>query len=195
MKVCIKEIENELITRPITLHLEVYVHKHKFRRVLVDSRVGLNIFTLKVVKTFGLYEACVDIIKRIIIKAYDDKECSSKGFIKIPIRVGPKTLDTTFQVLDLDLPYNLLLCWPWIHAMKSIPYTYHQCLKFPYDSTAIIIDGDPNPFQYCNNLRGTPKQQGSINQEASSSTSSHYINPSTLNKASTSKPPSSSPKV
>lgn len=42
------------------LYLEVYVHKHKIRRVLVDDEVILNICTLKLVQTLGFSKGCVD---------------------------------------------------------------------------------------------------------------------------------------
>lgn len=56
------------------LHLEVLIHKAKVRRVLVDRGVGLNIYTLKLVKALGFSEACVDTTKGIVIKVYDDEE-------------------------------------------------------------------------------------------------------------------------
>jgi hypothetical protein len=52
-----------------------------------------------------------------VIKSCDDEERSSQGTITLPIIVGPKVMDTKFQVLDLELPYNLLLGRPWIHDM------------------------------------------------------------------------------
>jgi hypothetical protein len=64
---------------------------------------------LKLFKILSLSEACVDKNKKIIIKEYDDKELSSICIVTFPIKVGPTVLDTTFQVLDLEFPYNLLL--------------------------------------------------------------------------------------
>lgn len=86
----------------------VFINKNKVRRVLVDGKAGLNICTLKLVKALGLSEAC-DTSKSIFIKAYDDEECSFEGVITLPIKVGPIVPDTTFQVLNLELSYNLLL--------------------------------------------------------------------------------------
>ena len=42
------------------LHLELFVHNIKFRCVLIDGGVGLNICTLKVVKGLGYAEDDVD---------------------------------------------------------------------------------------------------------------------------------------
>lgn len=50
----------------------------------------------------------------------------SKTLIVLPIKVGPTIQDTLFQLLDLDLGYNILLNQPWIHTMHVIPSTYPQ---------------------------------------------------------------------
>ena len=114
------------------LHLEVFICNAKVRRVLIDGGVGLNICALKFVKGEGYSEEDVDLSRRIIIKAYDDGECFSKGVIILPVRFGPTIENTILLVLDIDMNYNLILGCPWIHAMKVIPSTYHQCMKFSY---------------------------------------------------------------
>lgn len=95
----------------------------------------------------------------------------------MPIRVGLATENTLLQVLDLDLPYNMILGHPWIHAMKSVPLTYHQCLKYSYNGTEITILGDPSPFQFCANLKDALQQQVPVNREASSP---NYVDLDTL---------------
>lgn len=159
------------------LHLEVFVNNCKIRRVLIDGGVGLNICTLRVVIGLGYTENDIDASKRITIKAYDDAERPSKGIITLPIRLGPVIENTFLQVLDLDLPYNMILGRPWIHAMKAVPSTYHQCLKYPYNGTKITIPGDPNPFQFCATLKDTPQQQVPVNREAKSQS---YVDPNEL---------------
>ena len=34
--------------------------------------------------------------------------------------------------------------------MKAIPFTYHQCIKFPHNGTEVTIHIDPKPFSYYN---------------------------------------------
>ena len=63
------------------LYLEVFIHNTKVRCVLIDGGAGLNICTLKVVKGLGYFEEDVDSSCKITIKAYDDGEHFSKGFI------------------------------------------------------------------------------------------------------------------
>ena len=119
---------------------------------MIDGGARLNIHTLKVVKNLGYIEEDVDSTQRITIKAYDDGEHFLNGIIILPIRIGRAIENTLFQVLDIDMNCNMILGRPWIHAMKAIPSTYHQCIKFSYNDTEVTITGDPNPFQYCASL-------------------------------------------
>ena len=94
------------------LHIDVLVHSHKIKRVLIDGGAGLNICTLKLVLALGFSKDAVDPKKKIIIRAYDEEERSSKGSVILPISVGPVVRDVPFQVLDMDLSYNILLGYP-----------------------------------------------------------------------------------
>lgn len=115
------------------LHIKFLVYKHQVKHVLIEGGVGLNIYTLKLVHALGFSEKVIDPKKKINIKACDDEERSSEGIVVLLIHVGPVQKDTIFQVLDIDLAYNILLGRPWIHEMQVVPSTYHQCLKFPYN--------------------------------------------------------------
>lgn len=84
--------------------------------------------------------------KKITIKSYDEEERASKGSVVFPIRVRPIEKDVVFQVLDLNLAYNILLGRSWIHAMQEVPSVYHQCLNFSHNSQEITNQGGPNPF-------------------------------------------------
>lgn len=64
---------------------------------------------------------------------YNNVECESSGTIVLPMELGPKNHDTKFHVLDLDLPFNILLGFPWIHVMQDVPSTFHQCIKLYHE--------------------------------------------------------------
>lgn len=133
------------------LHLEVIVQKIKVKRVLVDGGASLNICSLKLIKQLKISEDFIDKGKGITIRAYDDQERVSQGTIKLPIQVGLAIMETTCQVLDLDFPYNILLGCPWIHVMKVVASTFHQCVKFTHEGQEVTIHGNLEPFSYCKN--------------------------------------------
>lgn len=170
------------------LHLEVWIQSTKVKRVLVDGGAGLNICSLKFLKGLGISEESIEKGKGITIRAYDDQERVSQGTIQLPIQVGLAIMDVTCQVLDLDLPYNILLGCPWIHDMQVVASTYHQCVKFPYGNQEIKFHGDPKPFFYCKNLEAKFYKMPHVskNDEGPSST---YIDPSMLASTSETKIP------
>ena len=120
--------EQDLPSQPShnsAFHLKVIIHKNKVKRVLVDGGVGLNICTLQLIKHLSYSKDTIEKTKRTTIKVYDNQERVSQGIIVLPIQEGPLIAKTTCQVLDLNLPYNILLGRPWIHALKVIALTYH----------------------------------------------------------------------
>ena len=69
----------------------------------------------------------------------------------LPLPVGPIEWNVTYQVLDNPLSYNILLGRPWIHEMRALPSTYHQCVKFPFHGSELTI---PATTTYtCNMLK------------------------------------------
>lgn len=109
----------------------------------------------------------VDPSRKITIKAYDDVERVSKGTITLPLHVALAIVETTCQVLDLVLPYNILLGCQWIHSIQAIPFTYHQCLKFPFNGREITIRADLEPFEYWKILEGKHPYHFPINRPTS----------------------------
>lgn len=78
------------------------------KRVMIDNGFALNLCTLKLIKQVGYTEA--NIINEVItIKAYDNLERTTKGTIFLPIRVVPATQEIVYHIVDLNLPFNILL--------------------------------------------------------------------------------------
>ena len=57
--------------------------------MLIGGGVGLNIFSLTLLKTLGYSEQVIDTRRKIIIKAYDEAERNLKGLVILLVRVGP----------------------------------------------------------------------------------------------------------
>lgn len=133
---------------------------------MIDSGSRLNLYTYKLMKQLEHPEELFDPSGWIKIKAYDDAGRVSKGMITLPLQVGPVTVETPCQVLDLDIPYNILLGHPWIHSLQAVPSTYHQCLKFPFNSREITIKCDRQPFSYCKLLEGKHSYHYLLNKPA-----------------------------
>ncbi|KAF8088931.1 hypothetical protein N665_0526s0004 [Sinapis alba] len=65
------------------------------------------------------------------------------GTIRLPVYASDITRTIKFSVIRAKAPYNAILSTPWLHSMKAVPSTYHQCVKFPgRDVMTHIIHGD-----------------------------------------------------
>lgn len=133
----------------LPLYIIVMVFDFIVKSVMIYNGSSLNLCTLRFIKQVGYTEA--NIINEVItIKSYEKLERTTKGTLLFPIRFSPDTQEALFHVVDLNLPFNILLGWPWIHAMKDISSTYHQCIKFLHHGIEITIYANPKPFLYCN---------------------------------------------
>ncbi|XP_048605779.1 uncharacterized protein LOC125583196 [Brassica napus] len=65
------------------------------------------------------------------------------GTIRLPVYAGGITRTVKFSIIRTKAPYNAILGTPWLHSMKAVPSTYHQCVKFPgKDGKTQTIQGD-----------------------------------------------------
>ena len=121
------------------LHIEVMIHQKRIYQVLIDNGSGLNIISVAFLRQLDYYEEYIDPHHRITIKAYDEVEWKSLGLVVLPLHIGPVERDVTCQVLNIPLAYNIFLGRPWIHEMRAMPSTYHQCIKFPFHGSEVTI--------------------------------------------------------
>nr|XP_009783704.1 PREDICTED: uncharacterized protein LOC104232252 [Nicotiana sylvestris]XP_016509345.1 PREDICTED: uncharacterized protein LOC107826826 [Nicotiana tabacum] len=53
------------------------------------------------------------------------------GEIAQPVLAGGITLETMIHIMDQDTTYNAIIGQPWIYAIKAIPSSLYQVIKFP----------------------------------------------------------------
>ncbi|KAF8116024.1 hypothetical protein N665_0023s0003 [Sinapis alba] len=53
------------------------------------------------------------------------------GTIRLPVYACSVVCTVKFSVISAKSHYNVILGTPWIHSMKAVASTYHQCVKFP----------------------------------------------------------------
>ncbi|KAF8109302.1 hypothetical protein N665_0098s0030 [Sinapis alba] len=65
------------------------------------------------------------------------------GIIRLNIFVGGVSKLVKFSMIDTKTQYNAILGTPWLHMMKAVPSTYHQCVKFPTrEGTVFTLKGN-----------------------------------------------------
>lgn len=65
------------------------------------------------------------------LSGFDNSSVVTKGEIILTTVAEGVVKDTKFQVIDMDMAYNMILGRPWIHEMDIVPSTLHQIIKFP----------------------------------------------------------------
>ncbi|XP_010462994.1 PREDICTED: uncharacterized protein LOC104743637 [Camelina sativa] len=83
------------------------------------------------------------------LTGYDGVAKLSMGNVKLQVRAGGLSQKTKFAVIDAPPVYNAILGVPWIYAMRTVPSTYHLCLKFPTTTGICTLYGDQRVAQTC----------------------------------------------
>ncbi|KAF5764494.1 putative retrotransposon gag domain, aspartic peptidase domain superfamily [Helianthus annuus] len=124
-----------------SLVITLFISNHFVRRILIDGGSSVNIIQLDVLKKMGIPES--DITPRSsVLVGFSGETKKTLGDIKLPIYVEGLHNYQKFCVIDCLSCCNVILGRPWIHDMKAVPSTYHQCVKLPSPWGIIKIDSD-----------------------------------------------------
>ncbi|XP_070005827.1 uncharacterized protein [Nicotiana sylvestris] len=120
-----------------TEHNKALYHTVKYEdsvvtRVLVDNGSSVNICPLSTLNKLKVDDERIH-KSSIYVRGFDGGGKDSIGDIVLELIIGPVEFTMEFQLLDVDVSYNLLLGRPWIHAAKAILSTLHQMVKFEWD--------------------------------------------------------------
>ncbi|XP_074299435.1 uncharacterized protein LOC141630530 [Silene latifolia] len=87
--------------------------------------------------------------KTIPLVGFSGETANSLGEIVIPTHAGEIKKQERYLVIDEPSTYNVILGRPWLHLMKAVPSTYHQCVKFPMPWGVETIRGDHEEARGC----------------------------------------------
>ncbi|XP_076884596.1 uncharacterized protein LOC143533828 [Bidens hawaiensis] len=100
------------------------------RRILIDGGSSVNIIQLDALKKMEISES--EIIPRSsVLVGFSGETKNTLGDIKLPVYIEGVNSLQNFFVIDSLSYCNVILGRPWIHDMKAVPSTYHQCVKLP----------------------------------------------------------------
>ncbi|XP_070008312.1 uncharacterized protein [Nicotiana sylvestris] len=125
------------------LYITVKCKDSVVTRVLVDNGSSSNICLLSTLNKLKVDDERIH-KNSICVRGFDGGEKDSVGDIVLELTIGPVEFTMEFQVLDVAISYNLLLGRPWIHAVKEVPSTLHQMVKFEWDRQEIVVHGEDN---------------------------------------------------
>ncbi|XP_010430731.1 PREDICTED: uncharacterized protein LOC104714968 [Camelina sativa] len=112
------------------LVVKLLIGESKVTRILIDTGSLVNVIFRDVLAKMEVGEN--DIVPEChSLTGFDGDHLMSIGTITLPIFVGGIARYFRFAVIDKPTIYNVILGTPWLHKMKAVPSTYHQCVKFP----------------------------------------------------------------
>ncbi|XP_074299550.1 uncharacterized protein LOC141630678 [Silene latifolia] len=118
------------------------------RKVLVNTDSSVNLIMLKTVENMGFSEK--DLQKKANpLVGFSGETANSLGEIVIPTYVGGVNKQVRYLVIDGPSTYNVILGRPWLHLIKALPSTYHQCIKFPTPWEVETIQGEQEEARGC----------------------------------------------
>ncbi|XP_070011374.1 uncharacterized protein [Nicotiana sylvestris] len=114
-------------------------HGKRVRQVLKEDSItfddadidgsSVNIILLRVVNKMQPDDKLIP--KAHTLSGFDNSSIVTKGEIILTTFIEGVVKDTKFQVVEMDMAYNIILDRPWIHEMDVVPSTLHQVIKFP----------------------------------------------------------------
>ena len=109
--------------------------------VLLDNGSALNVCLLVTAIALGFLLTNFGLSSQTV-RAYDGTERTVMGTLSTHVMIGPVRYSILFQVLTIQLSFNLLLGRPWIHEAGAIPSSLHQKVKFIHEGCIIMIQPD-----------------------------------------------------
>ena len=137
------EVEHPDHRRP--LYLMATINGVQIRRALVDTGASLNLIALSTLEAVGLAGRRI-LGAPIEITGFWGLAESTEGYVQLTLKVGPIVTLTRFHVINSDVSYHMLLGRPWLHKLRLIPSTYHQCVKGRLNGRPVRIPANHNPF-------------------------------------------------
>ncbi|CAA7061582.1 unnamed protein product [Microthlaspi erraticum] len=130
------------------LVVSLHISDSSVARILIDTGSTVNLIYKE---TLNRMEISRDQIKRSLysLTGFTSEHVSSEGTIRLPIHVGGTTKAAEFFVIDKPAIYNAILGTPWLHEMKAVVSTFHQCVKFPAQSGIYTLRGNQGAARSC----------------------------------------------
>ncbi|XP_070021680.1 uncharacterized protein [Nicotiana sylvestris] len=110
------------------LVISLIVHDTNVKRDLINPGSYVNIILLRILYEMQAEEKLVP--KAHTLSGFDNSSIVTKGEITLTTFVEWVVKDTKFQVVEMEMAYNMILGRPWIHEMDVVPSTLHQVINF-----------------------------------------------------------------
>ncbi|KAJ9147619.1 hypothetical protein P3X46_029756 [Hevea brasiliensis] len=135
------EIDPAGLRHTKALHVTVKCKGCIVAKVLIDNGSALNVRPSATLARLPVDQS--DIRQRaMVVRAFNGTRREVLGDIDLPLQIGACTFNVTFQVMNIEPAYTMLLGRPWIHSANAVPSTLHQKIKYIMDGKIITVRGE-----------------------------------------------------
>lgn len=106
--------------------------------VLVDPMSRVNVITKDTLWLNSLHRKEYEENKSTI-RTHDDLSLKPYGSINLSILVGPRPIDTIFNVIPKSDMFRMKLGIPWLASINGITFIIHKCLKFSHEGVVHVV--------------------------------------------------------
>ncbi|XP_076950862.1 uncharacterized protein LOC143623975 [Bidens hawaiensis] len=140
-----------------SLVMPQYVANCFVSRIQVDNGSSVNNIQLETLKRMNIPES--EIVSKSSVYVGFSREAKSTLEIKLRVYVKGVNSIHNFCVIDVLTSFSVILGRPWIHDMKEVPSTYHQCIKMLAPWGIVKIQGDQQEAKdyYASSMKPTAK--------------------------------------
>ncbi|XP_070049551.1 uncharacterized protein [Nicotiana tomentosiformis] len=117
------------------------------RRIMVDDGSGACIVHPQVLAQMKLEDKIVP--RCITLTGFNNAVERTSGEITLPFLADGIILETIFHIMNQDTTYNAIIDRAWIHAMRVIPSSLYQVIKFLTPWGVFSIRGEQRISREC----------------------------------------------
>ncbi|KAF8054198.1 hypothetical protein N665_1340s0002 [Sinapis alba] len=124
------------------LLVELQIGTCEVTRILIDTGSSVDLIFRQTLEKMLIDLNDIKPSSRALT-GFNGSSTSLLGTICLNVFAGGVNKLVKFSVIDTKTQYNAILGTPWLHMMKAIPSTYHQCIKFPTkEGTVFTLKGN-----------------------------------------------------
>ncbi|XP_075096135.1 uncharacterized protein LOC107781424 [Nicotiana tabacum] len=112
------------------------------KRIMVDDGSGACIIHPRVLMQMRPKDKIIP--RCITLTGFNNAVERTSREISLPVLAGGVTLETIFHVMNQETAYNAIIGRPWIYAMRAVPSSFYQVIKFPTPWGIFSIRGEPH---------------------------------------------------
>ncbi|XP_058008652.1 uncharacterized protein LOC131183013 [Hevea brasiliensis] len=110
-------------------------------KVLIDNGSALNVLPNATLAKLPIDSSNI-CQSAMVARALDGTKREVLGDIDLPLQIGACAFNVTFQVIDIEPAYTMLLGRPWIQSANAVPLTLYQRIKYIMGGRIITVRGE-----------------------------------------------------